>query len=79
MHAFLPHAEAGTHDAEQALASLRAEYRAHARQVFYLTHLALTVAETVDPKDAPAIAELEQKALALAAQTAPAAAAILAA
>ncbi|MDE3076845.1 MAG: hypothetical protein KGJ86_15625 [Chloroflexota bacterium] len=79
MHAFLPHAEPGGHDAEQALARLRDEYRAHAKDVFYVTHLALTVAGQVDPKDAPAVSELEQKALSLAVRAASMTAAILAA
>src|SRR5581483_5960536 len=79
MHAVLPHAEAGVHDVEAVVAKLRADYRAHAKSVFEVEHLALAAAEVVDPADAPVIAELEQKAIALAGDAARIAAAVLAA
>src|SRR5690348_15808856 len=79
MHGLLPHAEAGAHDVEAALARLRTDYRGHAKGVFELAHLVLAAAEIVDPGNAPVIAELEQKMLALAGDAARIAAGVLAA
>jgi hypothetical protein len=72
-----PHAQAGVHDAEAVVGKLRAEYRAHVKEVLYVAHLALVAAEQVDPADAPVIAELEAKALALVQDTAKRAAEVL--
>lgn len=74
---FAPHAEAGVHDVDAALAVMRREYRAHAKDVFYAAHLTLAAAEQVDPADAPVIAELEQRMLSMVVRAASIAAAVL--
>lgn len=76
---YAPHAEAGVHDAEAALATMRREYRAHAKDVLYAAHLTLAAAETIDSKDAPVIAELEQRMLSIVIRAASIASAVLAA